>query len=447
MRDPGRAPGRGAPFREVTGLPEVLSPVAPVFERGGPLARALLVVAKPDERVPEGLRELRRFGEGDTATVVALGDPERGDEVAHDPHPERPDDDAERPAPLLRFVQQPDRVKEQTLVVEVVVDPREHLVGMQPQLGDGVDSRRVGLRRQRRGQAMPELPTELAEQREAHPPFRLRERLAEVRKRAMQVPETLAVFADAKERFADLAFESPSLDRIPAVAKGASVRGDRLVVERDRLGVGRHPAGLVRRAEQVLLGLRPVFCAREVVCEHAVEVLEPIREQRLDRRGDEVVQLVTVADEDAVVRGLLDEDMAERILQLRQAGSLENDLETLERAELTVKLVIGLCDAPEDSIEERTTDHRRDPDDAFELVVESVDARTDDALDAIGDAHVLERPRERPPLGAVVGDDPELDQRADELLDEERVALRLREHDLAQPWRRGVRAEECGDET
>ena len=120
---------------------------------------------------------------------------------------------------------------------------------MKPQLGDGLDRRRVRRRHEGRDQAVPELPAELAQQREAYPPSRRREWLAEVGERAMQVCETLAVFADAKERFADLALQSPAIDRVPAVAKRMSVGGDRLVVECDRLGIGRYPAGLVRRAK------------------------------------------------------------------------------------------------------------------------------------------------------------------------------------------------------
>ena len=79
--------------------------------------------------------------------------------------------------------------------------------------------------------------------------------------------------SSAKERLSHLALENRPLERVPAIAEGPLIGGERKAVVSKGLGIGGDAAGLVARLDKVLLGLAPLLRSRVVEGEQAVELL------------------------------------------------------------------------------------------------------------------------------------------------------------------------------
>src|SRR5258705_6514475 len=166
--------------------------------------------------------------------------------------------------------------------------------------------------------------------------------------------------ASPEDRLADLPLEDRAVKRVPSVAVGPCVRIERLSVARNRLGVARHPACLVASLEEVVLGAFPLLRRREVMSEDAGELVESIREQRLDRGRDVEMQFPATVDQDAVVRRLLDEGVGEQELQFRLLPALPDELELLETREVLVERGVGVVEGVEHAVQEAPPDDARD---------------------------------------------------------------------------------------
>ena len=98
--------------------------------------------------------------------------------------------------------------------------------------------------------------------------------------------------------------------------------------------VGGELASLIGSFEEVLLRFLPVLGLGVVVGEQAVEILEAVSEERLDRGGHLAVQVAATLQEDALVGGLLHEGVLEDVLKFGIAGLLEHQFASLEGGEV-----------------------------------------------------------------------------------------------------------------
>ena len=181
---------------------------------------------------------------------------------------------------------------------------------------------------------------------------------------------------------------------------------------------------LVARAHQVVDRLVLVLRREPVVGEQRERVvgrvgaaLEP------DRRL--AMQAPPLAADDRAVDGLLDQDVLEAKLGLRPAAALAQQVEPLQLAERLAQLLLAAGDAGEQREAEVAAEHRRRGQRLAALGGEAVDAREDHLLDRrrhVDRDVVVEAPAGRGQLQRAG-----VDERAHELLEEERVALGLRE--------------------
>ncbi len=169
-----------------------------------------------------------------------------------------------------------------------------------------------------------------------------------------------------------------------------------------------------------------------VVADDGGELLRLVREERLERLADAKVQVAPLSLEDRAVRGLLRERVAERVLALGLARPLLHELEALECAQLRVELVRRLADRGEDAVEERAADDGGRLERLPRIRLEPIDTCCEDRLQRVGESDLGIRPGDAP-ARAGAGDRSVVEQRVDDLFQEERVPFGLVEDPVAQP--------------
>src|SRR5262249_9097321 len=142
---------------------------------------------------------------------------------------------------------------------------------------------------------------EVAAERAEASRARRRAHLAEVAERGVEVRDRFGDVAAVQEREADVLLEPRLLLRVAALAVASNEEPGRLAEERKRLFGRRRARRLFAGLEQILLGLLEVLAAAVVVGEHAVELLEAVGVERLDRAGDVQVQPAARLEQDRLV--------------------------------------------------------------------------------------------------------------------------------------------------
>ena len=89
---------------------------------------------------------------------------------------------------------------------------------------------------------------------------------------------TVAVLPSSVESLSHIALQHRALHGIPLVSYGVPVRGERLLVVRQRLRIRCDLPSLVPSLQQVFLGLCPGFCFGVVISDQTIEVILVVRE-------------------------------------------------------------------------------------------------------------------------------------------------------------------------
>ena len=192
-----------------------------------------------------------------------------------------------------------------------------------------------------------------------------------------------------------------------------------------------HPAQPPAIAERGGEGLRLAQVALDVLVEAiAVELLDRLRDPRV--QGAPPVGL------DAAVGDVLGERVLERELDLGEHARLPEELGVLPPPQVLAQRGLGPSRHGAQQGERYLgADDRGRLQHLPESLVEAVAAIEDDVLHGVGHGHGVEAGREHHLL-AVVADHALLPQRAHQLLDEERVALGLGQHERESRSREGA---------
>ena len=389
--------------------------------------RMLLVVAKPAVREADRERMGDAFGNGHRTSVIAAGDLRQCERVAHDAEAGRPVRDAHGIVVRLREVQQPARVEREAFRLHEPVDPPRHLERSCPFLG-----RRVApvSEQEARQPSVTDLAEQLSDDRESDAAGRRRHRQPEERERAIQVLAGLQMLASPEEGLTHAPLDPRALHGIPAVAERPRVRRDGLLVVRESLGIPGDLFGALARLEQVVLRSFPALGAGEVIREHAVELLEACCEEPLDRLAGEGVQLPSALQQDALVGRVVDQRVLEDVLELGRARALTDEVEVPELGERDIEGLRFLREGAEQAVEERAADDRGELEHALDVVVEPIDVRDEQPLHGVRDRDPVEGIRRTPLATLLVEHDrAEIEEHADDLFDEEGIALCLFDYD------------------
>ena len=250
-----------------------------------------LRVAARDEQVevhPEvrqagrrGVVDPLRLGHG--APVVVAGEGAgTGMWSQHEPEPHAAADDGEPEVVLLGVVEHQQRVEEEPLRVER--SSRSSPASRRSARAPRPRRRARPGRRRRKSHGSRRWPSWRSSWRARSPAAPWPGRGCRAATSARCMCSSASSFSPAAEqRLAHLALQRGALDRIPALAEDAGVGGEGLPVVGERLRVGGELGRLVAGLEEVLLGPLPVLGLRVVVGEQRVELVEALREQRLDR--------------------------------------------------------------------------------------------------------------------------------------------------------------------
>ena len=152
------------------------------------------------------------------------------------------------------------------------------------------------------------------------------------------------------------------------------------------------------------------------------------------------MQAPPLGADDRAVDGLLDQDVLEAKLGLRPAAALPQQVEPLQLAQRLAQLLLAAADAREQREREVAAEHGGCGQRLAALGGQPVDAREDHLLD--GRRHVDRDVVVEAPARVRAVERGSVDERAHELLEEERVALGLRE----QPPLEAVRERALADE-
>ena len=161
----------------------------------------------------------------------------------------------------------------------------------------------------------------------------------------------------------------------------------------------------------------------------------------LEPFGGAAVQARPIGGEHAAVRALLDQRVFESVLGLRPATLLAHEIETLELVERLSRGAISAGDSLQQRNPEVPPEHGRGDENVARGVRKPVDARDDHLLNGrrqIDLGVVVETP-----LLAGADECARVDERADELFEEERVALGAREYAGTQFVRQRVSSDQC----
>src|SRR5438132_897789 len=189
-----------------------------------------------------------------------------------------------------------------------------------------------------------------------------------------------------------------------------------------------------------------VACMLPVVGEERRALAKLPRLPFLDRARDGGMDAGPALRELRAVGDFLGQRVLEGVLDLRIERLLVEELGSRERMESGGQVSVAeISNAPENRLGEPLADHRRRLQHPLLPLGETVDARGEDALHGRGQADLLRGPDQlvRTPASR---DHARLDQRLDDLLDEERIAARALLDALAEAEERRIGAEEIGEE-
>src|SRR4051812_6800389 len=188
--------------------------------------------------------------------------------------------------------------------------------------------------------------------------------------------DRLMVPPETEQGVADLPLEGGPFHRFQRVLERERVTLERSLVVSECLCIRGHPDSLVAGSEEEILRALPLLRLREVMGQEAVELLQAIREYRLDRQADEEVQLSPPSDGDALVDGLLHECVLEGVLVVGPAWAHGKQVEVVELLEARPDLVArtkghGL----EDTRRDDAAHHRRDPQRFLQVRTDAINTR------------------------------------------------------------------------
>ncbi len=178
----------------------------------------------------------------------------------------------------------------------------------------------------------------------------------------------------------------------------------------------------------------------------ALELAEPAGVELLHRLADAGMKLAPLRREEALVGDLLGQGVLEDVLELGSPAELPDELFPFEVGEVGLE-ALGFGQAMEDAVGEDPADHGGLLGDSPRLVGQPVEPGHQDAAERVGDGDALDE-RGRYPAATVrgAGEGAALDERADDLLDVERVALGLADDQGPGRGRQLGGREEAADE-
>ena len=324
---------------------------------------------------------------------------------------------------FLRVVQDAEGGQSQTFGIGKEVDPSHRLA----RSNDLFNMRGGFGAEEDRGQPVAGLPQRVAQHRQSNSRAGAWEGTIEVIERALQMLASFDVLAAAKQRLSHLPLEHPTLGALPRLAS-AFARGECFAIQRERLGISGDPDCLVARLDQVLASFRPLTRVRELKGEHAEEVVETVRVLPLDRRRDQSMEVTALLQEDGLIGDVVYQRVLEDVLEFRHASALPNEAGGVELAEGLIDGTQVRENGAQESISKAAADHRGHPQYLARIVLESVDAGTDQAAERVGNCHLMELFRRAPaPLRLIPLHCADIDEHRDELLDEERIPIGLPE--------------------
>ena len=220
----------------------------------------------------------------------------------------------------------------------------------------------------------------------------------------------------------------------------APARLQRLLVERHRFAVREGVGRLLGGLHEVLQRLPGVFRLRKVIREHLILLGEALGIEFLDRPRDDAMQLLASLPQKRVVGDLMGQGMLEHVRELGEERLLVDQLDGLQIPQELLRALADVADPVKEAPGELAPDDRRELERLLGGVGEPVDARHDDVLNRVGDDDLVEAGAEHvavihAPNGA------KLLQRLDDLLNKERIALRLPHDEGPQVLRQIARAE------
>ncbi len=198
----------------------------------------------------------------------------------------------------------------------------------------------------------------------------------------------------------------------------------RTLVEIDRLLMGVGDASLVARTQQVLGRLVRIFGPFPVVGQQAHLLLDLLGEQALQRLRHLPVKDPPLLLQQAVVGRLPRQLVLEDVLQLRDPRPLPDHLLVLERQQVFVQPALLVRNGCQHAVQEDAPDHRGHLQHPLRLLLQAVDARHQHPVQGVGDGNLGHLVGRRPaPGGLLLDDGTPIDQRTDDLLHVEGVAL------------------------
>ena len=229
------------------------------------------------------------------------------------------------------------------------------------------------------------------------------------------------------------------LDNRPSVRWPVRVprRLERLIVEGERLANREGLRGFPSCLQEVLERLWPLLGLPEVAGEDLAVLHEPLGVERLESLADGPVEVRPPVGPDRLVGDLLRHSVLERVRQLGEEGLLANEVDGLQLAEGPLTHCRGPHDPIDDPPRELPADDRGHIEHLARIRAESLDPHTDHVLDRVGEHDIVERRGQDQP-GALAPDHPRLLARAEELLQEEGVALRSAKQERLQRLRKRV---------
>ena len=170
----------------------------------------------------------------------------------------------------------------------------------------------------------------------------------------------------------------------------------------------------------------PRFALRVVSGQLLVVLLQAVPIQPLHRRGDLSVQFSTLPPQHVLIDRLLGQHVLERVLLLRNSPVLIDQHPVLQLGQGPIQLRLQRHQLPQQPSAEEPPDHGSTLQHLLGVRLQAVHAAQDDTLHALRYRDSADL-RPRSPPRSIVVDQPRIDQRAHHLLQEERVALRLRQ--------------------
>ena len=157
-----------------------------------------------------------------------------------------------------------------------------------------------------------------------------------------------------------------------------------------RFGVGGHAPRLVTGFEQIFLRLLPVFSACVVIGQQAREFVQMIGKKRFNRLRHATMNGAPLLDKNAAVCGLLHKCVFEDVLEFRHLLSLANEFSMLKFNQAALKVALRCADGRQHTNEKAAANDRGQLERLFEVFVQAIDARQNQALNGVGQAHLVD---------------------------------------------------------